>query len=257
MPEELTPRPAEELLVLRNEVYEYDIVVKAGKARSIVEAALERRRLGSINVGEAAFLLAQQDGASLRDYRTLIFAAFKQGLLHFVDSLPPRIGIDAVGGMAHLEKHGLNHPGYLIHDEWAFTIPADVNRWLDGIDPRGFMPRIDLRLPLKPTSSPDLALLATRQQLIDAFGAFTGMDQGWFKNLKDSPALLDARKIKGSGGRGHLEEPLFCPVDVMRWLVSDTRKKGIKLGEGKAWELLEKHFPKAYSAHSAADPRET
>jgi hypothetical protein len=103
----------------------------------------------------------------------------------------------------------------------------------------------------------DLSLLATRQQLIAAFGAFTGMDQGWFKNLTDTPGLLSARKIKGSGGRGHLQEPLFCPFDVMRWLVSDTRKKGRKLGEDKAWELLEKHFPKAYGAHSAADSRET
>jgi hypothetical protein len=105
--------------------------------------------------------------------------------------------------------------------------------------------------------STDRSLLATRKQLIDAFGVFTGMDQGWFKNLTDAPALFKARKIPGRGGRGHLQEPLFCPVDVMRWLVSDTRKKGRKLGEDKAWELLEKHFPKAYSAHSAADSRGT
>lgn len=103
----------------------------------------------------------------------------------------------------------------------------------------------------------DPSLLATRKQLIDAFGVFTGMNHGWFKNLTDVPALLKARRIKGSGGRGHLQEPLFCPVDVMRWLISDTRKKGSKLGEDKAWELLEKNFPKAYSAHSAADSRET
>lgn len=111
--------------------------------------------------------------------------------------------------------------------------------------------------PVEPCAStrPDYSMLATRAQLIQAFGAFTGMDLTWFRNLKDTPALLNARKVTGQGGRGHLAEPLFCPLEVMQWLVSGKRKKGRPLSLEKAWELLERHFPKVHSANSAADPR--
>ena len=105
------------------------------------------------------------------------------------------------------------------------------------------------------STAPDYSMLATRAQLIQAFGAFTGMDLTWFRNLKDTPALLNARKVTGQGGRGHLAEPLFCPLEVMQWLVSGKRKKGRPLSLEKAWELLERHFPKVHSANSAADPR--
>lgn len=105
------------------------------------------------------------------------------------------------------------------------------------------------------STRPDYSMLATRAQLIQAFGAFTGMDLTWFDNLKDTPALLDARKVTGRGGRGHLAEPRFCPFKVMQWLVSGKRKKGRPLSLEKAWELLERHFPRVHSAHSAAAPR--
>ena len=35
----------------------------------------------------------------------------------------------------------------------------------------------------------DISLLATRRQLIAAFGSFTGMDMSWFKHLRDTPQL--------------------------------------------------------------------
>lgn len=102
----------------------------------------------------------------------------------------------------------------------------------------------------------DFAMLATREQLIAAFGPFTGMDADWFRNLKDTPALLAARRITGQGGRGHLAEPYFCPFAVMQWLVDGKRKKGRALSERKGWELLERHFPKVYASRSIGDPRE-
>ncbi len=101
----------------------------------------------------------------------------------------------------------------------------------------------------------DLSFLATRQQLIEAFGIFTGMDATWFNNLKDTPALRRARKVVGQGGRGHIEQPLFCPLTVMLWLADSKRRKGLRLGADKAWELLEKNFPKVYNANSVGDPR--
>lgn len=101
----------------------------------------------------------------------------------------------------------------------------------------------------------DVSTLATRDQLIEAFGRYTGMRAEWFRNLKDAPKLLAARKVAGQGGRGHIKEPLFCPFEVMQWLADSRRRKGRKLSEEKAWELLEKNFPKAYSMRSVADPR--
>lgn len=102
----------------------------------------------------------------------------------------------------------------------------------------------------------DDSALATREQLIAAFGAFTGMDAAWFDNLKDTPALLKARRVKGRGQR-HSIEPLFCPMTVMLWLASKKRKKGrLFQSEGKPWELLERHFPAVYAKNSHGDPRE-
>lgn len=102
----------------------------------------------------------------------------------------------------------------------------------------------------------DMRLLATRDQLVKAFGSFTGMNANWFHNLKYTPALLKARKFAGQGGRGHIREPYFCPFEVMLWLASPKRKKGSRVSEEKCWELLERHFPLVYAQHEVADPRE-
>lgn len=102
----------------------------------------------------------------------------------------------------------------------------------------------------------DFAMLATREQLIAAFGPFTGMNADWFNNIRDKPALRAARRITGQGGRGHLAEPYFCPFAVMQWLVDSKRKTGRSLSERKGWELLERHFPMVYASLSIGDPRE-
>jgi hypothetical protein len=101
----------------------------------------------------------------------------------------------------------------------------------------------------------DFSMLATREQIIQAFGSFTGMDMSWFSNLKDAPALRKARKVQGQGGRGMPLKPYFCPCEVMQWLISPKRKKGRGLSTEKGWSLLQRHFPKVYEKHSAADPR--
>ena len=83
------------------------------------------------------------------------------------------------------------------------------------------------------------------------------MSIAWFDNLKDSPALLKARKVDGVGARGSTKEPLFCPWEVMVWLISAKRKKGRRFHSAdKPWEVLEKHFPAAYAKNSMGDPRE-
>ena len=101
----------------------------------------------------------------------------------------------------------------------------------------------------------DFAMVATRGQLIAAFGAFTGMEVSWFKKLQDTPGLLKARKFAGQGGRGHIAEPLFCPFQVMEWLVDPRRKKGRKLSKDRGWQLLELHFQRVYNQYSIGDTR--
>ncbi|GAB2467372.1 hypothetical protein GCM10027082_18770 [Comamonas humi] len=105
----------------------------------------------------------------------------------------------------------------------------------------------------------DTTKLATRQRLIDVFGPFTGMDLSWFKNLRDTPRLRAARKVTGLGGRGQIAEPLFCPFEVMQWLMDDKRRnRGGRrpLGQDKGWALLQRYFPEAYAPRSVLDPRE-
>jgi hypothetical protein len=99
----------------------------------------------------------------------------------------------------------------------------------------------------------DFTLVATRKELIDAFGKFTGMNMTWFDNLNDSPKLKAARKFTGQGGR-HSSEPLFCPHEVMQWLANPKRRKGKSLSVTTAWRLLKNHFPKVYNQYSIGDP---
>ncbi len=102
----------------------------------------------------------------------------------------------------------------------------------------------------------DHSLLASPHELIAAFGVFTGMNPQWFKSLGDSPALKAARKRPGVSGRKG-SPPLFCPMEVTRWLLDPTRKKGRPFkSEDTAWRLLEASFPKVHAKHSAADPRD-
>ena len=132
-----------------------------------------------------------------------------------------------------------------------------------------------LRLPMAEVSEPLLALLrpgpvteeppplddysalATREQLVAAYGRFTGMSMKWFDNVTDTPALLAARKVDGVGARGSTTQPMFCPWEVMVWLANTKRKKGRQFQSAdKPWELLERHFPAAYAKHSRDDSRE-
>jgi hypothetical protein len=101
----------------------------------------------------------------------------------------------------------------------------------------------------------NFAQLATRKQLIGAYGSFTGMDMSWFKNLKDTPKLLEARKADGKGGRNHAE-PFFCPFEVMLWLIDGKRRKGRAMKSDTGWRMLKQHFPEVYEAHRVGSPIE-
>lgn len=148
---------------------------------------------------------------------------------------------------------------------WELVTPADVNTWLEKQATPYRWNTDATETELEPATlvagsasdarACDFSMLATREQLIEAFGRFTGMDASWFHNLKDTPALLAARKKVGKGGRGHIAEPWFCPFEVMQWLADSKRRKGRKLSAEKAWEILEKNFAKVHSTQSVSDPR--
>ncbi len=115
--------------------------------------------------------------------------------------------------------------------------------------------------PVQSTATPapvgddevDFTIVATRKELIDAFGGITKMDMTWFDNLTDAPKLKAARKFKGQGGRNSAE-PLFCPFEVLQWLVDPQRRKGKPINDTTAWRLLKGHFLKVYNQHSIGDP---
>ena len=137
-------------------------------------------------------------------------------------------------------------------DEYVKAAKLQAPTPSGAVMPAELVPEPEESLPLD-----DYSALATRKELIAAFGVFTGMSMAWFKNLKDTPALFKARKVDGVGARSSTREPLFCPMEVALWLMNAKRKKGRPFhNAAKPWELLESHFPAAYARHSAGDPRE-
>jgi hypothetical protein len=96
-------------------------------------------------------------------------------------------------------------------------------------------------------------LLATPQELIAAFGAFTGMDESWFNALKDKPQLKAARKMLGVGGNSS-RAPLFEVYPVMKWLIDPKRRTGKPITEDAAWRRLKLKFPKIYEHYEEYAP---
>lgn len=250
--------PAELLALSRGTRVEYTTGLRVGHNSGLISAEglidlfeerIARRRVGRYSLIEAAALVEAEAG---EDFSRML------------DDL----AIAAVSGelRVHERDRKATYRATAVSSNAAKfleTTASQLNAWLAQKHPlisfrfQDPPPASALGMQLaEATGTPiDLSRLATRQQLITAFGAFTGMDDSWFNNLKDSPALLSARKVKGSGGRGHIAEPLFCPLAVMLWLTSQNRKKGRALGVDKAWEILEKHFPNVHLDNSAADPR--
>ena len=114
--------------------------------------------------------------------------------------------------------------------------------------------------PVQNTAKPspgeelDYSLLATPAELLDAFGKW-GMGVAWFDDLNSRKWLLDARRKKGQGQRGHVIEPLFCPFAVMKGLIGSVRRAN-RLQPDTAWRTLAHKFPKVYAEFSEYDPRE-
>lgn len=145
---------------------------------------------------------------------------------------------------------------HLSASEAAPLLPvnAELQQFKLSVTPQQTAPATDAATPAPVVADEiDFTMVATRTELIDAFGKFTDMNMAWFDNLTDAPKLKAARKFTGQGGR-HSAEPLFCPYEVMQWLADPKRRKGKPLSNGTAWRLLKGSFPKVYNQYSIGDP---
>ena len=98
-------------------------------------------------------------------------------------------------------------------------------------------------------------VLASRSELIEAFGCY-GVELKIFKALKDRPGLLAACRVKGKGQKGSRAEPMFCPFEVINWLVKTGIKEKPRLENFMGWHILETKFPSVYAEKSIGDPRQ-
>jgi hypothetical protein len=215
-------------------------VEKAIDVIKTIQDTIDRQGNGFFTADEAAFVLAESliNVSPEMMLKTMFDAARNSKLVirHADTQLPIAPTNDLVFAYAHVRI-------------------ADIDTWLEtqGVDYR--FPEAQKK-PVKSDDAIDYSALATRQQLISAFGAFTGMDKTWFQNLKDKPKLQRACKVTGQGQRSHTVEPMFCPYEVMQWLIDPKRKKGKPLLIETGWKLLGRHFENVYNQQSVNDPRE-
>ncbi|WP_295525614.1 hypothetical protein [uncultured Pseudacidovorax sp.] len=148
--------------------------------------------------------------------------------------------------------------GAVVREEYEEANASDLNAWLDA-----YSGGIGRPLPGPRASTagdaeqgPKLRELATKDQLIEAFGKLTGMNEKWFNKVQDIPALDRARISLGGGGR----TPLFCPYKVLQWLLDPNRRKGRDgrepLNPETGWRVYENRFRLSYEAHRDSDPRQ-
>lgn len=156
----------------------------------------------------------------------------------------------AAGWLAWAKSRGFNvHDGFVLEVEAMNSAQADQEQ--PGPNPA---PAAQVE-PVRDAEVDRLnySMLATPDELIEAFGRNTGMSKAWFGNLKDKPGLERARRVDGMKGRGG-HKPLFCPLAVMHWLTNEKRKVGRPISVEKGWSLLESYFPRVYDAHASAAP---
>jgi hypothetical protein len=218
--------------------------VEAKAVIEIVEDVVARQATNFFTLNEAAQVLADsRPNLKALSMKDLMLKAWKDGKLPIRDP---------------------SHNGPVSDKRSICTISdlvnvADIDAWLTS-------DRMGYQFPPAPASPTalsaatiDYSILATREQLIIAFGAFTGMNMTWFARLNDLPNLKAARKIVGQGQKSRTAEPYFCPYMVMEWLTKTIgkgkRKKGRPLSIDRGWQLLEDNFPSVYNQYSIGDTR--
>lgn len=98
------------------------------------------------------------------------------------------------------------------------------------------------------TSGTTTVHLATREQLVEAFGCPKEM----FENVHKIAWLKEARKVTGRGGKNPLA-PKYDPALFVENLPGSVYGK--HLTRSSAWARFERHFGDRYAEVSSADPR--
>lgn len=216
-----------------------------GPARDYIEVVkqtIARQNDGFFTVGEAAQVIADsRPGMDVKDLIQRISRATVKG--HRLVRNPDRLPLRAEDGFREFLD---------------LVKVSDIDIWLTDLGAGYLFPKDGLGATTPPpveADGIDFTVVVTRRALIDAFGGITKMDLTWFDNVKDSPKLKASRKFTGQGGRNGAE-PLFCPFEVMQWLVDPQRRKGKAINDSTAWRLLKGHFPKVYNKHSIGDPND-
>lgn len=116
----------------------------------------------------------------------------------------------------------------------------------------------DNNIAVEAVSTFRIDLLATPDQLIEAFGPATNMQKSWFDTPKDTPKLFSARKVSGRGGYGSngAMEPLYCPYEVMHFLFKTKKKGASRLPKRRGWTILNHRFKAVYNEHLDESPLE-
>lgn len=188
-----------------------------------------------------------------------------------MSGLDPRIhkSLDTAQNQHHQGKYCENAEKIQRHAESENKESAQPREWLKWADSYEYEVHYAFRFEIESVNHTqqaaaldsvaiDFRRLATRQKLVDVYGEYTGMNIGWFKSLGDTPALMRARKVLGQKGRASTG-PLFCPYEVMLWLIDPKCKKksndGKRLEKSSGWRLLKSHFPEVYADHEDHDPR--
>jgi hypothetical protein len=226
--------------------------------REEIEERMARQAEGLFTVDEAAQVLADsRDGKTGPKWEEDMRNAHRAGVLAIraADSQQPMrpyapTDLKNIPSLWTVEQTSLNSVSDLV-------LVSDIDAWLaaQGVGYR--FPRLATDGDATPdtASSIDFALLASPEQLIKAFGAFTGMDKSWFSNITDKPKLLKARKHEGVGGKNYAP-PWFCPFEVMLWLVDKKRKVGRPMTREAGWRMLRQHWPNVYDKNLALSPLE-
>lgn len=164
--------------------------------------------------------------------------------------------------LALAEKHLTDSPagwlawaqsrGFKVHDGFVIEVEALMCAQAEQTKPDP-NPALAAAQAAPAEERIDLSVLAEPDELIAAFGRFTGMDKSWFSNITDKPGLEQARRFKGVKGKGG-HKPLFCPLAVMHWLTNEKRKVGRPISVEKGWAILGSYFPRVHAAHAAAAP---
>lgn len=234
---------------------------------SVKALQLKNEDAGYYTLHDAAIRLAQAHGNATEWWRSRMIDGWLQGRLQLRDGSirmpihPPAQPTSpnelrawkAAARFGPSGMHKMLDPLYLHPDSLDVVSVGDLDEWLK---PMGYQFAVPIAEPTSPVEpAVDFDMLAPPEQLITAFGKFTGMNASWFNNLRDRPSLLKARRMAGTGGR-NFTRPLFCPYQVMLWLTTKPRKgdSRIAISRETGMRMLKAHFLKVYSTYSIGEP---